>query len=318
MRTTPVAPPDLAGVFAVPPLARRRDVKRSLDFEANDRLVAHIVGGGLTRLVWGGNAFLYHVALDEYAALLSWMSDLDDRVWAIPSVGPAYGRAMDQALLLRRFSFPAAMLLPCHDPRDAEGLETGVREIADLAGIPLILYLKDERGFGSNLDAGLDSVARLVDTGVVVGIKYAVVREDPAVDPYLDGLLARVDRRRVVSGMGERPAVLHLRDFGLPGFTTGSGCVAPALCSRLFAACARGDWDAAGALRSQFLPLEDLRDRWGPAPVLHAAVDLAGIAATGPIPPYVSEIDELRRAAIAEAATGLVASESQIPSGAGA
>jgi len=52
-------------------------------------------------------------------------------------------------------------------------------------------------------------------------------------------------------------------------------------------------------IRAAFLPLEDLRDQWGPPRVLHAAVQIAGIAETGPIPPYVSELspaqmDQLR------------------------
>jgi hypothetical protein len=47
------------------------------------------------------------------------------------------------------------------------------------------------------------------------------------------------------------------------------------------------------------MPLEDLRDAWGPARVLHHATELADIAPTGPIPPYVSaldsqKVDELR------------------------
>ena len=148
--------------------------------------------------------------------------------------------------------------------------------------MPLILYLKSEDGFGADKEAGLDAVGRLMRDGVAVAIKYAVVRDDPQHDAYLDGLLRRVDRRRVVSGIGERPAVVHMRDFGLPGFTTGSGCIASALCSALFAACQAQDWAHAEAIRSQFMPLEDLRDEWGPARVLHHATELAGIAPTGP------------------------------------
>ena len=137
---------------------------------------------------------------------------------------------------------------------------------------------------------GLDAVGRLIDDGVAIAIKYAVVREDPGHDAYLDGLLRRVDRTRVISGMGERPAVVHLRDFGLGGLTTGSGCIAPALCSGLFAACGDRNWAQAEAFRAHFMPLEDLRDAWGPARVLHHATELAGIAPAGPIPPYVSPL----------------------------
>ena len=157
--------------------------------------------------------------------------------------------------------------------------------------MPLILYLKSEDGFGADKDAGLDAVGRLMRDGVAVAIKYAVVRDEPQHDAYLDGLLRRVDRQRVVSGIGERPAVVHMRDFGLPGFTTGSGCIASALCSALFAACRAQDWTHAEAIRSQFIPFEDLRDEWGPARVLHHGTELAGIAPTGPIPPFVSPLD---------------------------
>src|SRR5204863_8646011 len=144
-------------------------------------------------------------------------------------------------------------------------------------------YLKEENNFGADQEAGLDVVARLVDASVCVSIKYAVVRQNPAEDAYLESLLRRVERHRVVSGIGERPAVVHLRDWKLPGFTTGSGCVAPRLSNSLFAACQRGDFDQAETLRANFLPLEDLRDGWGPARVLHSATELADIATTGPI-----------------------------------
>jgi dihydrodipicolinate synthase/N-acetylneuraminate lyase len=216
---------------------------------------------------------------------------------------------MDQAALLRRHRFPCAMALPCADPRDAAGLETGLREIADAAGLGLILYLKDEGNFGADKDAGLDVVARLVDAKICVAIKYAVVRPDPRHDPYLERLLRRVDRRLVISGIGERPAIAHLQHFGLPGFTTGSGCLAPGLSNGLFQSCAAGNWAAAEALRSRFIPLEDKRDAWGPARVLHAALDVAGVAATGPIPPYVSPLNEGQRAELAPVARELLGVE---------
>jgi dihydrodipicolinate synthase/N-acetylneuraminate lyase len=288
MTTGTIAVEDLAGVFAVPPLPRRADKTRSLNFDAAEAVARHIEAGGITRYLYGGNAFLYHITLAEYEALLEWLAGFGKPRWAIPSIGPSFGRAMDQAAMLKRYSFRTVMVLPCNDPRDARGMEAGLREIADAAGTPLILYLKSEDAFGSNKDAGLDAVGRLVDDGVAVAIKYAVVLDDPGNDPYLGGLLRRVDRRRVISGMGERPAIVHMRDFGLPGMTTGSGCIAPHACSAMFDACRTGDWRRAEELRALFMPLEDVRDAWGPARVLHHATALASIAAAGPIPPYVS------------------------------
>ncbi|HZE73184.1 MAG TPA: dihydrodipicolinate synthase family protein [Pyrinomonadaceae bacterium] len=290
MKTIAITAADLEGVFAVPPLARARDASRSIDFTENDRIVRHISAGGIKRLIYGGNAFLYHIKPDEFSQLLEWLTSLPDDLMVIPSIGPSYGVAMAQASILRRHRFACAMILPCNDPRDSAGLERGYREIAAVAETQLIVYLKDEQNFGSERGAGLDAVGRLVDDGICAGIKYAVVRSESADDPYLESLLTRVDRQFVISGIGERPAIGHLRDWKLPGFTTGSGCIAPRLSQSLFSACQRRDWVKAENLRSSFIPLEDMRDAWGPARVLHHATDLAGIARTGPLPPFVSEL----------------------------
>jgi dihydrodipicolinate synthase/N-acetylneuraminate lyase len=295
----PIGPDDLRGVFAVPPLPRVDTARRPVDFDAAARVADHIAAGGVTKFLYGGNAFLYHMSSSDYEALLGWLAEFPEGRWAIPSVGPSFGRALDQACLLRRHSFRCAMVLPCGDPRDALGLEAGIREIADAAGLPLVLYMKSEDGFGGNLERGLDAISRLVNDGVAVAIKYAIVRDDPSKDTYLEGLLKRVDRARVISGMGERPAIVHLRDFGLTGLTTGSGCIAPRRCRDLHRACVAHSWVEAEAIRSRFMPLEDLRDAWGPARVLHHATELAGIASTGPVLPYVSplhrqQLDQLR------------------------
>ena len=296
---------DLKGVFSVPPLPRKRDARRTLDLDASECVVRHIEAGGITRFVYGGNAFLYHVTPDEYETLLDWLAGFGPSRWAIPGLGPSFGRAIDQARLLRRHRFRTAMMLPCGDPRDPLGMEAGMREIADAAGMPLVLYLKSEDGFGADKEAGLDAVGRLMKDGIAVAIKYAVVREDPAHDAYLDGLLRRVDRARVISGIGERPAVVHMRDFQLPGFTTGSGCIAPGPCAALFAACEQRNWSEAESIRARFLPFEDLRDLWGPARVLHHGTELAGIAPAGPIPPFVSPLDRTRLDRLAPVARAL-------------
>ena len=144
---------DLWGVYAVPPLPRKRDARphARLRCRLND-VASHIAAGGITRFLYGGNAFLYHISLGEYEALLDWLAGFRADRWPIPSIGPSFGRAIDQACLLRRHSFRSAMLLPCGDPRDPLGMEAGMREIADAAGMPLILYLKSEDGFGSDIE----------------------------------------------------------------------------------------------------------------------------------------------------------------------
>ncbi len=306
MKRTPITPSDLHGVVAVPPLPRLDDRHRSLNLEACRRLLNHLAAGGLSRFMFGGNAFAYHLTLREYAQLLDWMPTLPDDWWMLPAAGPSYGRLMDQADLLRNRGLPAIMLLPCSDPRDAAGLERGIREFVEASSSPVILYLKSEDTFGSDAARGWESIGRLCAEGFCVGIKYAIVRENPGEDPYLKGLLERVDRKRVVSGIGERPAVVHLRDWNLTGFTTGSGCVAPRLSQRLLENCLAGRWDDAAAIRERFLPLEDCRDAWNPAKVLHHAVDLAGIAPMGPIPPFLSAVEPCELTRIREAIVPLL------------
>jgi len=306
----------LDGVFAVPPLARAPGKSRAIDFEESSRIVRHIAKGGISRFIYGGNAFLYHLTLDEYEQLLAWQAAIkEDGLWFIPSAGPSYGRLMDQAKLLRRFAVPCVMTLPCGDPRDAAGLEVGLREFAHAADTRLMLYLKAETNVGADLMAGLDTVAQLVDEGICIAIKYAVVREDPSQDRYLDQLLKRVERRKVISGIGERPAINHLRQWGLPGFTTGSGCLAPALSGAVFSACRAGDYAEAERVRSRFLNLEDLRDAWGPARVLHHALELAGVATTGPIPPFVSELSPEQKKRIQPVAQELLAQQQELVAG---
>ena len=300
----------LEGVFAVPPLARDAGKTRAIDFEQNARIVDSIAQGGISRFIYGGNAFLYHLTLAEYEQLLEWLAEIQPRgLWFIPSAGPSYGRLMDQAPLLRRFQVPCVMTLPCGDPRDAAGIERGLREFAQAAGARLMLYLKEETNMGADRAAGLEIVGKLVDEGICIAIKYAVVREQPEQDAYLDQLLERVDRGKVISGIGERPAITHLRQWGLPGFTTGSGSLAPGLSAAVFTACRAGDYAEAERLRSLFLDLEDIRDAWGPARVLHHALELAETAVTGSIPPFVSQLSAEQQSRLRPVVQKLIAQQ---------
>ncbi|MEM9660239.1 MAG: dihydrodipicolinate synthase family protein, partial [Planctomycetota bacterium] len=111
---------------------------------------------------------------------------------------------------------------------------------------------------------------------------------------------------RMLSGLGDQPARTHMRRFGLAGFTTGCGCVAPNLCRQLLAAIKDGDDARAAEIEALFLPLEDLRNGHGPITVLHAAVELAGIAPTGPVIPLLTEVDAALREPIRTAAKELL------------
>jgi dihydrodipicolinate synthase/N-acetylneuraminate lyase len=141
--------------------------------------------------------------------------------------------------------------------------------------------------------------------GSVCAIKYGTVRADPAQDDYLRRLLDHVDAKLVISGIGERPAITHLRQFGLGGFTSGSVCVAPRGSMTILSAIKRSDWATAERLREAFLPLEDLRDDISPIRTLHDAVTLAGIADMGPMLPLLTGLNDAERQRVQPAARAL-------------
>ena len=303
MNTQPVTSESLsASVISVPPLARNAD--GSLNRDENQKLVRHLERGGVSTLLYGGNAILYHVAISEYADLLSLMTEVaGEKTLMIPSVGPGFGTMMDQASVLREFSFPTAMILPTRDVCTSDGVAEAVRQFVEAAGIPAVLYIKHD-GF-----IEVETVRQLMDDGLLSWIKYAVVRDDTSDDAYLRQLVDTVDPSRIVSGIGEQPAIVHLRDFGVKSYTSGCVCVAPGLSMEMLRAIQAGDFETADRIRSVFRPLEDQRNAINPVRVLHTAITLAGIADTGPILPLLSEIPPADRPAIQEAATALLQHE---------
>lgn len=308
MKTTPVTPADLAAsVLAVPPFARRADL--SLDPAGNRALIGHLEEGGVRTLMYGGNANFYHLPVSEYAATLDFLAEAAGAdTWVIPSAGADYGKLMDQAAILRGRAFPTAMALPFGNPSNDSGVATALSRFADKLGKPIIAYVK---AMGYIEPATLGRLAR---EGIVCAVKYAIVRDDPAKDAYLDALVGEVDRAIIVSGIGERPAIVHLRDFGLRSFTSGSVCVAPRGSMRILAALKARRYDEAERLRAAYIPLEDERDRRGPIRVLHDAVTLAGIADMGPMLPMISNLESSERAAVKAAASALLAHDRALAS----
>jgi dihydrodipicolinate synthase/N-acetylneuraminate lyase len=255
--------------------------------------------GGVTTMLYGGNAILNHIALSEYTELLTMLRDTAAaNTLMIPSVGPAFGMMLDQAKILAQFDFPTAMILPTRDPSTPVGLATALRRFVEAFGRPAVLYLKQEV-------IDVDTIQRLMNDGLLSCIKYAIVRENTAIDPYLQRLIDAVGPSLIATGMGEQPAIIHMRDFKLAGFTAGCVCIAPKLSADMLRAIQGGDFATAERIRSQFLPLENLRDTLGPVPVLHTAVQMAGIAETGPIIPLISAVDASHFPAIQTAAKAL-------------
>lgn len=289
MKTSPVTPSDLsASVLAVPPLARNKDL--SLNAAANQALISHIEAGGVRTLMYGGNANCYNIAVSEYAALLDMLTtQAGADTWVIPSIGPDYGKALDQIAILKERAFPTAMMLPAAGIYTDAGAATNIRIHAEKLGKPLIVYIKSDNYIQPATVRALES------DGVVAAVKYGTPRgSDEATrnDTFLKELVQNISPTKIVSGIGERPAIIHLRDFGLQGFTSGSVCIAPRGSMTILRHIQAGRYDEAQALRAHYLPLEDQRDSINPIRTLHEAVTLAGIANMGPILPTMSNIEE--------------------------
>ena len=287
-------------VLAVPPLAREASEK--ICPTENAKLVRHIEAGGVSMLLYGGNANLYHVRPSEYAAMLETLEAVaGNETLVIPSVGPSYGLMMDQAEMLKDTRYPTAMVLPTKAVMTEAGLMNGFRKFVEVYGHPAVLYIKEE-GYISP-----EGASELVRDGLVSFIKYAIVREEPSDDDFLSRLVSMVDPQLICSGIGEQPAMAHLTKFRLNGYTSGCVCVNPALSQRMLAAIIAKDYDLAEKIRRVFLPLENLRNEINPIRVLHEAVQLSGIAKTGRHLPLLSGITESAADRVRQAAGQLLA-----------
>jgi dihydrodipicolinate synthase/N-acetylneuraminate lyase len=299
MKTDAVTPADLAAsVLAVPPFARVRNGAPAI--AENRRIVEWLAAGGVSTFMYGGNANFYNVGLIEYPLILEVLNDIVPKGgWVIPSIGADFGKAMDQVAILRSFDFPTAMALPMASATRPSGIATGLRKLADSYRRPVIAYVRAENYFAPR------DMAALIADGAVCAVKYAVERKDPSEDRYLAALVEATGPEPIISGMGERPAIVHLTRFRLQGFTSGSVCIAPHLSSAILAALKAGDVAAAEALRAKFLAFEDQRDALSPIVVLHDGVRLAGITDTGPLQPFLANLDAEGLAAVAPAAKAL-------------
>ena len=166
---------------------------------------------------------------------------------------------------------------------------------------PLIVYIKSDGYLEPK------TVGKLVADGVCCAVKYGTVRADPANDPYLKELTQQVDPKLILSGIGETPAIIHLRDFGLQGFTSGSVCIAPRGSMKMLSLIKAGHYDEAAKIREAYADMEACREDLNPIRTLHEAITLAGIADMGPMLPMLSNIGTEHHERIGAAAKALLA-----------
>ena len=80
-----------SSVISVPPFAVHGDF--SINSTANAAVIKHIEAGGVSTLLYGGNANVQNWPVSSYA---EWMDELESAAaktsWLIPSVGPDWGK----------------------------------------------------------------------------------------------------------------------------------------------------------------------------------------------------------------------------------
>lgn len=294
MKTAAIEPADFKNsVVAVPPIALTRDY--GVAHEPNEALARHIAAGGVDILLYGGNANLYHFGAGAYSEALAMMKSVTGTSHVITSIGPDFGKMMEQAPLVERSGIKNVMLLPVAFPSDSHGVGVGVRRIADRLGFGVILYIKRENYVKPA------PLARMIEEGAVRFVKYAVERPDPADDPYLDEVISAIGTDLIASGMGETPIADHVGRRKVATFTSGAVCIAPAAAMNLLSLYRTGRFVEAEAAAQPFLAFERVRSRLGGIQVLHDGVTASDIADMGPLMPMVSNVkpqfmDEVRAA----------------------
>src|SRR6185437_604744 len=160
--------------------------------------IRHIEAGGVSILLHGGNANFYHIDLGRFRAMLDILANgTAPQTGVVPSIGPDFGKMLDQAPILRESRIRDVMVLPTGFPADSAGIERGLREVVQALGFSVVMYVKRDAYIEP------DRLAGLVRDGVVRFVKYAVEREKPEQDAYLASLIAAIGADTIDSGMGE-------------------------------------------------------------------------------------------------------------------
>ena len=245
MKTDAVTFADLAGsVLAVPPLARNADL--TLNKAANAALIKHIEARGRhDAALRRQRQLLQHRPVRIRARSLDgWPRWRRPGTWVIPSVGPGLrqdagpGGGAEEPQVPHRHG--AADDLP-DDPRwggdRAAPLRRGLRQadhrLHQGRGLP------DARGGQAAWSTTAWWRPSNTPSSAPTRARTRSCRK----------LVELVDRRYIVSGIGERPVITHLRDFGLQRLHLGLGLRGgPRGSTQILTACKRKDWDTAAKI----------------------------------------------------------------------
>lgn len=239
----------------------------ALDEEALTRLVEWQIAEGTHGLVpTGTTGESPTLDFDEHKRVIE--VTIETAKGRVPVIAGTGSNATAEAIDLSEHAEKAGadgllIVNPYYNKPSQEGLYQHFKAINDNVGLPIVIYNIPGR---TNVDMGVDTMARIFELKNVVGVKDATAN------------LARVSQQRAV--MGPEFIQLSGEDATALGFMAhgGSGCisvasnVAPRLCAEFQNACMKGDFAAALKLQDRLMPLFDaLFVETNPGPVKYAA-----------------------------------------------
>ncbi|HYF88836.1 4-hydroxy-tetrahydrodipicolinate synthase [Azospirillum sp.] len=216
----------------------------------------------------------------------------------VPVMAGTGSNSTDEAIALTRHAKQAGaqaalVVTPYYNKPSQEGLYQHFKAIHDAADLPIFIYNIPGR---SVVDMSVATMARLAKLPNIVGVK------DATADLSRPSRLLQEVGPDFIQLSGEDATALAFNAQGGVGCISVTANVAPALCSAMQAAWAKGDLKEAFRLRDVLSPLHDsMFVETSPAPVKFAA-SLLGLGSDEVRLPLVSA-SETARAAVRGAMT---------------
>jgi 4-hydroxy-tetrahydrodipicolinate synthase len=275
-----------------------------VDEPAAERLVEHVIGGGVHGLLALGSTG-ETASLDENARrtmLEAVVKAARGRVPVICGVAQSHlAAARAEVAAARKLGADAVLVAPpFYYPTDQAGVLAFYRELAAGAELPLMLYNIPQF---TKVVAEPATVAALAREGTIQGIK------DSSRDfEYFEGVcIATRDLPAFRIFTGSDTMLLASLAMGGAGTICGAGNVAPAMVVRIFDDYARGDMEAARAAQDRLYEVV-AAVRAGVFPLaIKAALHMIGICESWSAPP-VRKLDDRLAAPLREtlASAGLL------------
>jgi len=266
-----LTPANLTGTFPaiVTPFTERGE---AVDFESFGNLIDYQISHGVTGIVvCGSTGESVTLEESEYRSVIEFARrHVGDRGAVIAGIGAqSTSRAVALARFLASVEVDGILLVtpPYNKPTQA-GLVSHFAAVRDAVAVPLIAYNVPSRT-GVNLLP--QTVARLVEQGLIVGIKESSGSIDQALD-----IVALIGERAALLA-GEDSLVTPTMSIGGRGVVSVTANVVPEVVSALTRAALSGEWSRAKDIQLELLPLaRAVFTETNPIPI-KAALHLKGL-----------------------------------------